>query len=145
EVLAERSLADHRLEVAVRRRDEAHVRLLGARAAQALELLLLQEAQQLYLHRGADVADLAEEERAAVRELDPPRLALGRAGERALLVAEELALEEVVGERGTVHRDEGTVASRRPRVERARCDLLAGPALAAEQHRGHGGRRLLQP
>ena len=40
------------------------------RAAQALELLLLQDAQQLGLQRRRDVADLVEEQRAAVGQLE---------------------------------------------------------------------------
>ena len=74
EVLAELALLDHGLEVAVRGRHEAHVDLDGLRSAHALELALLQQAQQLHLHRWANVADLVEEERAAVGELDPPGL-----------------------------------------------------------------------
>jgi hypothetical protein len=39
-------------------------------AADALEAALLQHAQQAHLHGGADVADLVEEERAAVGQLE---------------------------------------------------------------------------
>ncbi len=42
----------------------------------------------------------------------PAGLARGRAGERALLVAEELALEQVLGQRRAVDLDEGLVGSR---------------------------------
>ena len=64
------------------------------------------------------------------------------AGERALLVAEQLALEQRRGNRGAVDGDERPVAARAQRVERAREQLLAGAALAAQQHRGVGRRRL---
>ena len=75
-------------------RDDAHVDLDRLVAAHALELALLQHAQELDLHLQRQVADLVEEQRAAVGELEaalPPRHG---AGERALLVAEQLALEE---------------------------------------------------
>src|SRR5690606_5299759 len=63
------------------------------------------------------------------------RLLVRGAGERALLVAEELALEEVLRERRAVHRDEGAVRALALGVDRARGDLLARSALAADQDR----------
>ena len=65
EIGSERSVFDHLHEIAVRRRDDPHVHLLGSRAAEALELALLQDAQQLGLHFRRDVADLVQEQRAA--------------------------------------------------------------------------------
>ena len=62
------------------------VRLPPTRA----QLALLQHPQELHLHRQRHVADLVEEERAAVRLLETPQARLLRAGERAALVAEEL-------------------------------------------------------
>ena len=58
-------------EVAIGRRDEPHVDADRPRAAEPLELLLLQDAQQLRLQLERDVADLVEEQRAAVGELEP--------------------------------------------------------------------------
>ena len=60
-------------------------------AADPLELVLLEHAQELRLRDRADVADFVEKERAAVGLLDAPRRLVG-AGECALLVAEELGL-----------------------------------------------------
>jgi hypothetical protein len=67
---------------------------VGARGPEPLDLAALQRAQQLRLERGIEIADLVEEERAAVGELEPPGTGLGGTGERPLLVAEELALDE---------------------------------------------------
>ena len=64
------------------------------RAADALERLLLEEAQQLGLQRRHHLADLVEEHRAAVGRLEQAALLLPRVGEGAALVAEELALEQ---------------------------------------------------
>ncbi len=94
QIAPERSVLDHALEIAVRRRHDAHIHALSPRAAKALELALLQDAQQLGLHFHRDVADLVEEQRAAVRQLEPARPARDRARERALLVSEQLALEQ---------------------------------------------------
>ena len=75
-------------------------------AADARELALLQHAQQLRLQAERHVADLVEEEGAAGGGLELADAALGGAGERAALVAEELALEQLVRDRRAVERDE---------------------------------------
>ncbi len=79
EVFAERAGGDELLEVAVGRRDEAHVDADRLDAADALELALLQRAQELDLHLDGDLANLVEEQRAAVGELEAPGLARHRA------------------------------------------------------------------
>ena len=94
QILAERAGRDRLLEVLVGRRDQPHVRLDRLGAAEPLELPLLQHAQQLDLRRQVDVADLVEKQRAAFGQLEPALLARLRAGERALLVAEELGLDQ---------------------------------------------------
>src|SRR4029077_14075703 len=93
---------------------------------------------------GPQLRDLVEEERAALGELDaaaPPR---GGAGEGPLLVAEELALEEGLRERGAVHGHEGTCGARAPAMDRARRDLLADAALAEQEDRRIGARDLAE-
>ena len=71
EVLAELvRRATRRRQVAVRGRDHAHVDPDRAAAADARQLALLQHAQQLGLRARAQVADLVEEQRAAVRLLE---------------------------------------------------------------------------
>ena len=52
------------------------------------------------------IADLVEEERAALRQLDLAGHAAIGAGERAALVAEELALDELDRQRRAVDGDE---------------------------------------
>ena len=96
EVQAEEAVPDGGPEVAVGRGDEADVGLDRPRPADALEGLVLEDAQELRLERGADVADLVEEHRPAVGDLELPALLLVRAREGALLVAEQLGLEELL-------------------------------------------------
>ena len=60
---------------------------------------------------------------------------LGRAGERAAHVAEELALEERLDDRGAVDRDEPLRAARPQLVQRARDQLLARARLAGDERR----------
>ena len=133
EILAEALLADLRREVAVRRRDHADVDLDALRPADPLEGARLEDAEELRLGRGCHLAHLVEEERPAVRGFEAAASACHRPGERAPLVAEELALDERVDERGRVDRHERAVAPGAPGVESPGCELLARAALAREQ------------
>ncbi len=74
QVAPELLVGDHLGEIAVGRRDEPDVDADGAVAAQPLELLFLQHAQEFRLQLERDVADLVEEQRAAVRQLEPADL-----------------------------------------------------------------------
>ena len=138
EVRPEPTYAQVLLQVAVRGGDDPDVDLARLRRAEPLDLAVLEDAQELRLEGGVELADLVEEERPAVGELEPARLRLGRAGEGALLVAEELALDERGGQGGAVHRDEGPVAPRAVRVKAAGEQLLAGAGLAEEEDRRVG-------
>ena len=55
---------------------------------------------------GGQLADLVEEQRAALGRLDAPGLVAHRAGERALGVAEQLARQQLLGQRRAVDGDE---------------------------------------
>src|SRR4051812_33551077 len=91
EVFAERAAGTDRLfQIAVRRRDDAHVALLRDVAADLLVNAFLQHAQQLDLHRQAHVTDLVEEQRAALGELEAAFARRDGTGEGTLLVAEQL-------------------------------------------------------
>ncbi len=94
EVLAESPLADQNLQVLVGGRDDADVDADRVRGADAFEHPLLQHAQQLGLHVERDVADLVEEQRAAVGQLESAHLVAMGAGEGPLDVTEQLALQE---------------------------------------------------
>ena len=75
----------------------------GPGAAEPLECALLEHPQQLGLQLERQVADLVEEQRAAVGQLEAARPSRrDGAGEGALLVAEQLALEQAGGQRGAV-------------------------------------------
>src|SRR5207245_3140616 len=63
-------------------------------------------------------------------------LVLVGVGEGALLVAEQLALEEGLGDGAAVHGDERLGGALRLHVDGARDQLLAGAGLAAEEHGG---------
>ncbi len=62
---------DFRGQIAIGGGDDAHVHLHGARAADRLELLVLNEAQQFALLLERQFTDFVQEERAAVGEFHP--------------------------------------------------------------------------
>ena len=141
EVGAEAAVGHHRRQVAAGGGDHAHVDPLHLVAAERLDLLLLQHAQQLALQRERHVADLVEEQRAAVGELElaVAALAIG-ARVRAGRHAEELGLEQALGHRGDVDADERPRRAQARGMDRLREHLLAGAGLAEQQHRARGGR-----
>ncbi len=106
EILAEAPRLDVGLEVPVGGGDDAHVAVTGARLADPLEVLLLQKTQQLALQRRRDLADLVEEQRPPLGHLDPAGLIADGAGERPLDVAEQLAGQQLLGQRRAVGDDE---------------------------------------
>ena len=63
--------------------------------ADAFVFLVLDEAQQLGLQRQREVADLVEEQRAAVGLVDPAEGAFGGSGEGTAVVPEQLAFHQV--------------------------------------------------
>jgi hypothetical protein len=107
-------------------------------ATDALEHAVLQHAQQSYLRRRRELADLVEEQRAAVGPFEPTLALAHRAREAAALVAEQLRVDELGGDRPAVDADERLGRSLRPGVERPRDDLLARARLAEQQHRHVG-------
>ena len=94
--------------------------LMRLGAADPLELALLQHAQQLGLERRRDLADLVEEQRAAVGQLEAALAGVDGAGEGALLVAEQLGLQQRLRQRRAVDLDERPVRARRQLVDGAR-------------------------
>ena len=149
QILPERARGHHVLQRAVGGADDAQVRLQLALAADAPEAAVVEEAQQLGLQIGRHLAHLVEEERAAVRQLQQPRLATAqRAGEGAAGIAEQLALGQALGQRGAVQREEGLVPAAAAGVAGVGDQLLAGARLAADQqrriHRRHARGALLE-
>ena len=124
EVAAELLFRDHFGQIAIGGGDEAHVDGDGPRAAEALDLALLQGAQQFGLQVERQLAHLVEKERAFVRQLQAADLARDGAGERAFLVAEELAFEQSGGNGGAIQLDKGALAARAQAVNGARQQAL---------------------
>ena len=142
EVVAETAVGDHALEVLIGRGDQPEIGGQRLGVTDRAVFALLQHAQHLGLNAEREVADLVEEQAAAVGDLEHAFLAGHRAGEGALDVAEQLALQQVLAQRIAVHRDERFVLAQAVVVDGARDQLLAGAAFAGEQHRRIGRRAL---
>ena len=148
QVLAELVLAHQLRQVLVRGGHQAEVDLLVRLAAHADDALVLQHAQKRGLQFQRHVADLVEEERPSVGQLDLAGLAaaLG-AREAAALVAEELAFDEAGRDGGAVDGHEGSLGARLV-VDGLGEQLLAGAALARQKdvlaRSGEAGGELLR-
>src|SRR5262249_37738821 len=114
--------------------NDARVDLERFAAADALDLALLQHAQQLRLCGERHVADLVEEQRATARALELAAPLFRCAGEGAGFVAEELAFDELARQRRAIELLERTFGARRQLMNRARDELLARSALAGDEH-----------
>ena len=117
QVFAELAVGDGAIQIAVGGGEHAR-RRLARRACRraARELAVLQHLQQLGLQRRRQIANLVEEERPLIGELEFARLVLDGAGEGAALEAEQLGFEQLRRQRRAVHLDERAcrAASERP-------------------------------
>ena len=134
EILAELAGPDHRRQVAIGGRDDAHVDLHRPVAAELRERPILQHVQELGLEADGHLADFVEQDRAAARELELADARRLRARERPALVPEQLALEQLGRQRRAVDLDERLGPARGPPVQLARDHFLADAALAGEEH-----------
>src|SRR5262245_607813 len=139
EVLPERPVTDHGLEAAMCCGDDPDVDTDALLRSDRPDLPLLKGAQQLALHPQAHVADLVEEQYPAVGELeDSLAVAIG-AGERAARVTEQFRFEEALGQGRAVLGEEFPRTAGRSIVDGPRNQLLAGAALAMDEHRKRAG------
>ena len=109
QILAKGRLLHHARQITMCGGDQADVNLVRAVAAEPLEFLLLQDAQQFRLKFQRDVADLVQKKRALVREFKASRLLRDGASECAFFVTEQFTLEKPQRDRSAVQFDEGTV------------------------------------
>ena len=143
QVLAKRPFANGLLQRLIRRGDDAHVDLDLVVAADSLERMPFEHAQELRLRARRHLADFVEEDRAVIGRLELADHLLGRAGECALswpnsslsssvsVMAAQLSVTNGPSRRGLAV------------VNGPGDQFLAGPAFAANQHgrrgAGHAG------
>src|SRR5258706_9425195 len=98
--------------------------------ADARELAALEHAQQLRLEVERQLADLVEQQRAAVRRFECADARAIRTGERTLLVTEELALHQLRRNRRAVDDDKRSVLASTLAMDRFGSGVLAAAGLA---------------
>jgi hypothetical protein len=125
-----------RLEITVARRDHADVRPRLRAIPERAVVPVLEEPEQRHLALRRKRVDLVEEQCPPLGERHEPGLVLTRIGERAAAVAEQLVLDERLGERAAVHGEERVSAPRARVVEGARDEVLPGPGLPLDDD-GH--------
>src|SRR5688572_6128490 len=127
----------------VGRGNDADVHGLLVAPAEPAERPLLQDAQELHLRGRRHLGDFVEEQRPAVRQLEAAFAPIRGAGERALLMTEDLALEQRFRNGGAVDRDERLRGPWAQLMDGLRHQFLAGARLAPDEDGGRGRRRLL--
>jgi len=90
-------------QVAVGRRDHAHVYAARPIGSQALDLAVLQRAEQLGLDGQRQLPHLVKEQRATVGGLEAPRALARRTREGAAHMAEQFAFGQGFRQCGAVH------------------------------------------
>ena len=93
----------------------------------------LDRAQQLGLQAQRQLADLVEEQGAAVGRAEVAERVLAGVGEGAAHVAEELRFGQRLDQVGAVEGDERAAGRSAERMQRSRHQLLAGARLAVNQ------------
>src|SRR5215813_1558630 len=83
------AVINHSRQVTACSRDDASVHSGSDGAAHALEFMLLQNAQELWLKFEWNVSDFVQEQRSPVRQFKSARLARDRTRERAAFVPEQ--------------------------------------------------------
>ncbi len=138
-VAAECALGDELCEIAVGGGDDADVNALCAIAAEALELLLLQNAEEFGLKVERKVGDFVEEESAVIGQFEAADFLRESAGESAALVAEKFGFEKPAGDGGAIDFDESALAARAKIVNGAGDELFAGAGFSGDKDGGSSG------
>ena len=136
QIFAEASGLDFGLQLLVGGRDQTHVHRDFSGAAKAPEGLGLEHLEELGLQLRREVADLIEEDRAVVGDLEEALLPVFRVGERTLLVAEQLGVEEGGVESRAVDLDEGCLGPGTEVMNHAGDPAFARSALSGEENGG---------
>ena len=138
QILAKGSLLDGEAEVLVCRGDDPDVGLDRRPSADGRVFALLQDAKKPSLGFHRHIADFVEKQGPAFRLLKASHGAGGSAGEGALLVAEEFALDKIARNGGHVDGHEWSALALAVVVQRPRDQFLAGAGLARNHDREIG-------
>ena len=135
QVVAKSARLDRLRQASVGGGNQADVQLDRLGAAQPLEFAFLQDAQQFGLQAGREFADLVQKQRSAFGHFNFAFFLRGGAGEGALFVAEQFALQQGFGNGGAVDGDEGLFGARAVAMQG-----IGPPALFPSRSRPGSGR-----
>ena len=99
QVLAKIAVLDHLFQISMRGTNDTDVDLLRFVVSDAAYFAAFQHSQQLGLHRLRQLADLVQEQRAAVRHFEQSDTMFIRAREGSLAMPEQLAFDQRFGQR----------------------------------------------
>src|SRR5437016_8237067 len=108
-------------------RQNSDIRIDGLRAADAVNCLLLQHAQQFGLGAQRHVRDFVQEECPATSHFKFANLLLVRSGVSPLFMPEQLALQKRFWDRATIHRHKGSLAARAELMDGVRHEVFPQP------------------
>src|SRR6266446_7750525 len=137
-ITSELFFGDQLGDVGIRGRQYANIDALSASTAQALKFLLLQNSQKLGLQFERYIADLVQKERSLVRQLESSNPLGDGAGERAFLMAKQLAFEKAERNGCAIHLYKCVALARTQVVNCTGDNLLAGTRLALDEDRRVG-------
>ena len=103
-------------------------------SAHAIEFAVGQDPQQARLRFGGHVADLVQEQRAAVGLFEASRALCRGAGEGALLMTEEFGLDQILGDGGHVQSDELVLLARAVAMQGMGHQFLARAGFPVDEH-----------
>src|SRR5215469_5343533 len=106
--------------------DQTDVNPVRTVAAEPLEFLLLQDAQQFRLKFQRDIADLVQKKRPLVGQFEAPDFLRDGAGKRPFFVAEQLTLKKSKRDRRAIQLHKRLFAAIAQFVYGTRNELFAG-------------------
>ena len=121
-------------QVAVCSCDDSDINLDLVCCADSLYFPILKEAQEFYLQWRGQFPDFIEKQGGGVSQLELSSLLSMSAGKGSLLVSEQLAFEEVLGNRAAVHDYKGIIAALTLHVNGMRDDFFPGSTFPADQN-----------
>src|SRR4029077_18174738 len=133
QIAAKLSASHHLHEIPIRCSYQPDIHLVRTTAPQALEFLLLQDAQQLRLQRRRDVAYFVQKQRAFVGHFEAPDLLRDGSGEGALLMTEQFAFQKIQRNRRAIELYKGTPAALTGLVNGVSDEFLAGAGFPLDE------------
>src|SRR5687768_10616087 len=110
EVFPECALAHRACKVVICRSNDPDIDPYVAVPADAMDLTRLDRTKKLRLRIEAQISDLVQKQRTGVRELEASYASLRSTGERASLVTEHLALDQIARNSSAIDSDERLIA-----------------------------------